>query len=124
MATVEVSSPAITAAAPVESVAQTREAPVAQAFVADAPQVVPATPEVQVAPAAAEPAVSVQAPKPPAPKEDPKALLSTAGLVMIETDQSKSKSYQLEEEKVQLGRPRRERPKQAAEELMQVETKN
>jgi hypothetical protein len=44
---------------------------------------------------------------------------------MVETDPSKPKSYQLEEEPVQLGRPRRERAKpSAAGELMQVETKN
>jgi hypothetical protein len=51
-------------------------------------------------------------------------VLSTSGLVMIETDPSRSKSYTLEEEKVQLGRPRRERQKQADEALMQVETKH
>jgi hypothetical protein len=62
---------------------------------------------------------------PPAPQADPKALLSNSGLVMIETDPSRSKSYQLEDEPVQLGRPRRERQKQTApDELMQVETKN
>ena len=56
-------------------------------------------------------------------KSDSKEALSSSGLVMIETDPSRSKSYQLEEERVQVGRPRRERPKQAAEELSQVETK-
>ena len=58
------------------------------------------------------------------PKVDAKEVLSGAGLVMIETDLSRSKSYVLEEAPVQLGRPRRERPTQAAEELKQVETKN
>ncbi len=63
------------------------------------------------------------APAPAAPLPDPKTLLSSSGLVMIETDPSRAKSYTLEEEKVQLGRPRRERPKRVEEPLMQVETK-
>ena len=55
---------------------------------------------------------------------DAKALLSSSGLVMVETDPSKPKSYVMEEDPVQLGRPRRERPQQSApEELRQVETK-
>jgi hypothetical protein len=57
------------------------------------------------------------------PKVDAKEVLSGAGLVMIETDPSRAKSYVLEEAPVQLGRPRRERSKQAPEELKQVETK-
>ena len=48
-----------------------------------------------------------------------------AGLVMIETDRSKApQAPQVQEEPVNLGRPRRERPKvQQEEELQQVETK-
>jgi len=59
------------------------------------------------------------------PRIDPKELLDSAGLVMIETDRSKAASAAPQaEEPVQLGRPRRERPKPAQEEvLQQVETK-
>jgi len=51
-------------------------------------------------------------------------LLSGAGLVMIETDSSKSSHYVPEPEPVKLGRPRNTRPRTAAEPLVQVETKN
>lgn len=63
---------------------------------------------------------------PAMPKVDPKELLSEAGLQMVETDSSKAKPVVVEPEPVQLGRPRRERPRTAAEdaELMQVETRN
>ncbi len=57
---------------------------------------------------------------------DPKVLLESAGLVMIETDRSKAPAVSAPvEEPLHLGRPRRERPKpQAADdELQQVETK-
>jgi hypothetical protein len=60
------------------------------------------------------------------PRIDPKALLESAGLVMIETDRSKAPSQpQAEEPGQPLGRPRRERPKPAAqdERLEQVETR-
>lgn len=102
--------------------------PQAQAYVAEPPAPAPSpaydpSPVVQAAAPAVEPPPS-PAPAPRAPQPDPKELLSTSGLVMIETDPSRPKSYQLEEEKVQLGRPRREKPKQAEEQLMQVETKN
>jgi ribonuclease E len=62
----------------------------------------------------------------PEPKIDSKALLESAGLVMIETDRSKAPSApQAEEEPTHLGRPRRERPKPQPqeEELQQVETR-
>lgn len=61
-----------------------------------------------------------------APRVDPKVLLESAGLVMIETDRSKAPPITgTEEEPQHLGRPRRERAKPAAqqeEELVQIET--
>ncbi len=58
------------------------------------------------------------------PRINPKELLESAGLVMIETDRSKAPAQPLAEEPVHLGRPRRERPKpQQDDELQQVETK-
>lgn len=59
------------------------------------------------------------------PKIDPKVLLESAGLVMIETDRSKAPPAPAAEEPPHLGRPRRERPKSTPqdEELQQVETK-
>ena len=136
VATVDVSTPAPQVAA-VEPVAvqaamvhpmvQPMEQPKAQAFVAEPPARAPAVEAPAPAPApvvvAPAPAPVVTA-SPEAPKVDAKEVLSGAGLVMIETDLSRSKSYVLEEAPVQLGRPRRERPTQAAEELKQVETKN
>ncbi len=104
--------------------------PQAQAYVAEPPAPAPSpaydpSPVVQqAAPVVEQAPAPAPAPAPRAPQADPKEVLSTAGLVMIETDPSRSKSYTLEEEKVQLGRPRREKPKQAQEQLMQVETKN
>ena len=67
--------------------------------------------------------------EPPARHEEPKidsrALLESSGLVMIETDRAKAQFTPAAEEPQQLGRPRRERPKAAAqeEELQQVETR-
>ena len=59
------------------------------------------------------------------PEIDPKVLLESAGLVMIETDRSKAPPAPAAEEPQHLGRPRRERPKSTPqdEELQQVETK-
>ncbi|MGH8692098.1 MAG: hypothetical protein ACREUS_13825 [Burkholderiales bacterium] len=65
------------------------------------------------------------APQVEAPRIDSKALLESDGLVMIETDRSKAPPQaQAAEEPQHLGRPRRERPKAAAQddELVQVET--
>lgn len=92
---------------------------------APAPEPVVAAPS----PAISAPAVVAAASAAPAPavetKIDARALLSDAGLVMVETDPSKPSSYQLEDEPVKLGRPRRVRQAPAApEELRQVETKN
>jgi hypothetical protein len=64
--------------------------------------------------------------EPQPPKIDPKVLLESAGLVMIETDRSKAPAVSVPvEEPLHLGRPRRERPKPQAQddELQQVETK-
>ena len=64
--------------------------------------------------------------EPQQPRIDPKALLESAGLVMIETDRSKAQvAAPAVEEPQQLGRPRRERTKPATqeEELQQVETR-
>jgi hypothetical protein len=61
----------------------------------------------------------------PQPKIDSKALLESAGLVMVETDHNKAPAAPAAEEPQHLGRPRRERPKQQTQddELQQVETK-
>jgi len=135
-ATVEVSTPApqpAIAEQRIEQPVMQREEPKAQAFVAETPPPAPvsapiAAPEpaiVQAAVAPVEQPAQVATTLPIAPRTDPKELLSNSGLVMIETDPSRSKSYVLEEERAQLGRPRRERSQQGApEELMQVETKN
>jgi hypothetical protein len=64
--------------------------------------------------------------EPQQPKIDPKVLLESAGLVMIETDRSKAAVVSAPaEEPLHLGRPRRERSKPQAQddELQQVETK-
>lgn len=63
--------------------------------------------------------------QPPQPRVDPKELLSSAGLVMIETDRSKvSVQPPRVEEPQNLGRPRRERPKPPPQDdqLVQIET--
>jgi len=63
--------------------------------------------------------------RPEPPRIDPKEILESAGLVMIETDRSKAAPVApVAEEPAQLGRPRRERAKPVEEEeLKQVETK-
>jgi ribonuclease E len=66
------------------------------------------------------------APRVEEPKIDSKALLESAGLVMIETDRSKAPAQpQAEEQPQHLGRPRRERPKPQPqdEQLVQIETR-
>ena len=60
------------------------------------------------------------------PRIDSKALLESAGLVMIETDRSKAPAPQpAGEEPQHLGRPRRERAKAQPQddELVQIETR-
>jgi hypothetical protein len=69
----------------------------------------------------------VEAPRVEAPRIDPKELLSSAGLQMVETDSSKARQPVPEPEPVQLGRPRREKPAAPAvvgTELVQVETRD
>ncbi len=86
----------------------------------------------QAEPMRAEPVTAEPAPpspvrhEPQQPKIDPKVLLESAGLVMIETDRSKAPVVSAPvEEPLHLGRPRRERSKPQAQddELQQVETK-
>jgi len=79
-------------------------------------------------PEATIPPRSEPAPKPepkPEPKIDAQEALRDAGLVMIETDRSRAPEAPPAEEPQQLGRPRRERSRQPAqdEELKQVETR-
>jgi ribonuclease E len=67
------------------------------------------------------------APRAEVPRIDPKEYLESAGLVMIETDHAKAPvQQQAEEQPEHLGRPRRERPTQPAQqddELVQIETR-
>jgi hypothetical protein len=59
------------------------------------------------------------------PKFEPKKILEESGLVMIETDRARAPVQPAAaEEPVQLGRPRRERPRPPAQDddLQQVET--
>ena len=88
--------------------------------------------ELAAATAAPEPAVPVApAPQPEEVKPrieavqiDPKEFLASAGLQMIETKPAAAAAGPRETEVVKLGRPRRERPRTAAEEaLVQVETR-
>ena len=67
-----------------------------------------------------------EAPRQEAPRADPKELLSSAGLQMVETNSSKARQPAPEPEAVQLGRPRREKPaaEPVSDELVQVETRN
>ena len=73
-----------------------------------------------------EPVVAV-APSAPAaaePKLDTRELLSGAGLEMVETKTAAVASAAAEaDEAAKLGRPRRERPHEEAQELVQVETR-
>ena len=91
-----------------------------------APAPAPRVEEAVRAEAPREEAPRVEAPRYEAPKVDPKEILSTAGLQMVETDRSKAVQTAYEPEPVQLGRPRREKPvvQPASEELVQVETRN
>jgi ribonuclease E len=64
-----------------------------------------------------------EAPRRQEPKVDPKQLLESAGLVMIETDRAKAPPAPVVDEPQALGRPRRERPKvQESDDLVQIET--
>jgi hypothetical protein len=83
--------------------------------------------EEQLAPPPPAPVSKLEEPRPEEPKIDANEYLSSAGLVMIETDRSKAPPPQAEpvEDPAQLGRPRRSRPKPPAQddELVQVETR-
>ena len=81
---------------------------------------------VRAEPVRAEPVRTEPRREPQQPRIDPKALLESAGLVMIETDRSKAPApTPMEEQQPHLGRPRRERPKPPSQDddLQQVETK-
>ena len=74
-----------------------------------------------------EPVYAAPAPMQAPARVDPKVILESAGLQMVETNPTKASQPLPEPEPVQLGRPRRERPAEAqpaTEELVQVETRN
>jgi hypothetical protein len=79
----------------------------------------PARPEV-VRPERA-PVPAARAPE----RVDPKVILESAGLQMVETNPAKARQLLPEPEPVHLGRPRRDRPasQPASEDLVQVETR-
>jgi hypothetical protein len=93
----------------------------------------PAEPAIEHAPAIERAPVVEAAPAPtpkPAPRPAPepvhvdtRAMLEVAGLQMVETVRSGVPPVPPEEPQVQLGRPRRERPRPTEEPLKQVETK-
>ncbi|HET7198101.1 MAG TPA: Rne/Rng family ribonuclease, partial [Burkholderiales bacterium] len=91
------------------------------------PATPPAAPVVrEEAPLREERAAPPPAPRVEEPRIDPKELLQSAGLVMIETDRAKAQvQAPAAEEPRPAGRPRRERPKAATQddELVQVETR-
>jgi len=67
-----------------------------------------------------------QAPAPAPARVDPKVILESAGLQMVETNPSKARQPVPEPEPAQLGRPRRDRTVEqqpASEELVQIETR-
>lgn len=66
----------------------------------------------------------VEAPRVEVPRIDPRELLQSAGLQMVETTKASAPVPELEPER--LGRPRRERPAAPSgqEELVQVETRD
>lgn len=80
-------------------------------------------PEPEPAPAAAPLPPVVVAPAPQtAAAFDARTYASDVGLQLVETRASAAPASTDEPEAVKLGRPRRERPKPAVEELVQVET--
>jgi ribonuclease E len=109
--------------APPVMVQTEQSAPVVPLQSVPVPVIEPA-PAASSAPERAVPVTPVTSARIEVPKIEPAAMLSGAGLVMIETDRSKAPVAPLVEEPVKLGRPRREKPPVAAEELKQVETKN
>lgn len=81
------------------------------------------TPELQPQPV---PERVMPASRPVVAKVDPREVLESAGLQMVETRPDRVAVAPSEPEAVPLGRPRRERPRRVAEDepLVQVETKN
>ena len=69
--------------------------------------------------------VAALAPRPAPVRVDPREILESAGLKMVETDPSKARQPAPEPEAAPPGRPRREKPatQPASEELVQVETR-
>ena len=99
------------------------EATLPPASAAPAPREEEQPPQVQEYRAEPEPR-QVEAPRAEEPRVDPKVLLESAGLVMIETSKAPPAQAQPEEPQ-HLGRPRRERPKAETPqdaELVQIET--
>jgi len=84
------------------------------------PRAEPARPEV-VRPEPAAPVPAARAPE----RVDPKVILESAGLQMVETNPAKARQPLPEPEPVHLGRPRRDRPasQPASEDLVQIETR-
>jgi hypothetical protein len=67
------------------------------------------------------------APEPAPARVDPKVILESAGLQLVETNPAKARQPLPEPEPVQLGRQRREKPAAAdtaQDELVQIETRN
>jgi ribonuclease E len=101
---------------PVERPApELRQAPVAEQPLA---MTAVAAPDVRETPRRPE-----RAPQIEAPRIDPSEYLQSAGLQMVETRADAPRTAEPAEEPIRLGRPRRERPHAAAEELVQVETR-
>jgi len=71
-----------------------------------------------------EPAAA-PAPQPTPVRVDPREILESAGLQMVETNPSKARQPLPEAEPVPLGRPRREKPvaQTTSDELVQIETR-
>jgi len=73
-----------------------------------------------------EPVYAEPAPVPAPVRVDPKVILESAGLQMVETNPAKARQPLPEPDPVQLGRPRRDKPVEqqpASEELVQIETR-
>ena len=70
-------------------------------------------------------AAPAPAPQPAPARLDPKEILESAGLQMVETNAAKVRQAAITPEPVQLGRPRREKPvaQTTSDELVQIETR-
>jgi hypothetical protein len=82
--------------------------------------------EAQPQPERQTPERVMPASQPAVARVDPREVLESAGLQMVETRPERVSAAPPEPEGVPLGRPRRERPRRVAEDepLVQVETKN